>query len=399
MTPAQRYNLRASEIRSRINAIQGMEERSDEANAELDSLVTEYQAVERDIRAAMVAQDDDPQPQPVEGESSDTSETELEGLHTRSSIGRILQATLMQQTVDGAEAELQQHYGLGDNQVPLALLQTRAVTPAPTNLPRSPQPIIQPVFAQSRTAFMQIPMPTVPVGDTVYPVMTTAPSVKGPFTDSTAAGETTGSFTGTVLSPSRIQASFFYRRTDAARFAGMDAALRQALNSALTEAMDAQILAGTGGLLAGTNLANNAATAIATFQTALSSLVYGRVDGKQANSVADLRILVGSPTYGFLGTLYQGNSDVPAAVVIDNVAGGLAVSNHVPAVASKAQNALIRLGNRMDAVAPIWEGITLIPDPITKASTGEIVITAVMLYAFKILRTSGFRKQGLQITA
>ena len=38
-------------------------------------------------------------------------------------------------------------------------------------------------------------------------------------------------------------------------------------------------------------------------------------------------------------------------------------------------------------VAPIWEGVTLIPDEITKAANGQIVITAVMLYAIQILRS------------
>ena len=47
-------------------------------------------------------------------------------------------------------------------------------------------------------------------------------------------------------------------------------------------------------------------------------------------------------------------------------------------------------------VAPVWEGVTLIPDEVTKASTGQIVITAVMLYAVKIIRAAGFYKQETQ---
>ena len=51
---------------------------------------------------------------------------------------------------------------------------------------------------------------------------------------------------------------------------------------------------------------------------------------------------------------------------------------------------------RRDMVAPIWEGISLIPDEITKAGTGQIVVTAVMLHAVKILRAAGFHKQQAQ---
>ena len=34
----------------------------------------------------------------------------------------------------------------------------------------------------------------------------------------------------------------------------------------------------------------------------------------------------------------------------------------------------------------MWDGITLIPDEITKAANGQIVITAYMLFAMKVLQ-------------
>ena len=81
------------------------------------------------------------------------------------------------------------------------------------------------------------------------------------------------------------------------------------------------------------------------------------------------------------------------------VTGGVKVSAHVPDVASKKQECVIRLGSRRDMVAPVWEGVTLIPDEITKADKGQIVVTAVMLYSVKILRQDGFYKQQLQVAA
>ena len=65
-------------------------------------------------------------------------------------------------------------------------------------------------------------------------------------------------------------------------------------------------------------------------------------------------------------------------------------------LASNKQNAVIRLGSRRDMTAPVWEGITLIPDSVTLADKGQIKITAVMLHAVKILREAGFYKQQLQ---
>ena len=42
------------------------------------------------------------------------------------------------------------------------------------------------------------------------------------------------------------------------------------------------------------------------------------------------------------------------------------------------------------------ENVALVPDEITKAANGQIVLTAIMLYAFKMLRSDGFYKQQTQ---
>ena len=81
---------------------------------------------------------------------------------------------------------------------------------------------------------------------------------------------------------------------------------------------------------------------------------------------------------------------------LTEITGGVRVSAHVPAVSGNKQNVLIRLGMRRDMVAPVWGAVTLIPDEITKAANGQIVLTAVLLHAVKILRTGGFYKQQSQ---
>ena len=63
------------------------------------------------------------------------------------------------------------------------------------------------------------------------------------------------------------------------------------------------------------------------------------------------------------------------------------MSAHVPAPATNRQNVVIKRGMSETAVCPVWDGITLIPDEITKAANGQIVITAYMLFAMKVLRT------------
>ena len=136
-------------------------------------------------------------------------------------------------------------------------LETRAVTPAPGDVGQEQQTIVPYVFPMSAAAFLSVHMPTVGVGEKVFPVLTAELAVGAPA-ENAAQAETTGAFSADVLSPGRLQASFFYSREDRARFEGMDAALRENLSDGLSDGLDKQILAGTAGLFTGTNLPNNA---------------------------------------------------------------------------------------------------------------------------------------------
>ena len=128
-------------------------------------------------------------------------------------------------------------------------------------------------------------------------------------------------------------------------------------------------------------------SAEATFASYLSDLVYSRVDGRYADTAQALRIVAGTATYAHAGSVFrQAETDRTALDRIMQLTGGLRVSAHVPAIASTKQQVIVRLGSRMDAVAAIWEGVTLIPDEISGASKGTISITAVMLHAIKVVR-------------
>ena len=325
-------------------------------------------------------------------------------MRPKANIGAIFQALTERRATEGAEAELQAHHGLSPHQVPLDLLrgpvEHRAVTAAPTNTETSQQTPIQPVFAASSLAYLNIDQMSVPTGDAVFPVLTSRPAVRGPFSDSSVAAETDGSFDAELLAPERIQASFSYLRTDAARFSMMGESLREALNSSLSEKVDAEGIAGTDGLLTGTNLPNHGAGGTTTFAQYISRFAYGRVDGRFAPTTRDLKALVGSSIFAHMGTVYKSTeTDISAVDRLMAVVGmdNIRVSAHVPDVVNKKQNGLIRLGGRRDMVVPMWEGVSLIFDEITGAGKGEINITAVLLFAVKIVRPGGFWKQESQI--
>lgn len=114
----------------------------------------------------------------------------------------------------------------------------------------------------------------------------------------------------------------------------------------------------------------------------------------------DIRIAVGGGTFAHAASQYRSNNaDFNALDSLMKDSAGVRVSAHVPAVSGNKQNAIVRRGTRRDMVAPIWEGLSLIPDAISLAAKGQIRITAVMLYATKILRADGFFKQQTQHAA
>ena len=394
MTPLQTAQVRASDIRVRLSELAAVSEVTDETRSELETLRAEYADVERRSAALLIAE---PDRTPIISQTAEG--TEYRAMVDKANVGTIFDDLLAHRSTSGVEAELQAALGLKGNQIPLDMLrgvmEERAVTPAPGQVGQNQQPIIPYVFPMGAAAFLGVSQPSVPVGDAVYSVLTGTLDVGTPA-ENAAQAETTGSFTAAVLTPKRLQASFFYSVEDRARFAGMGEALRQNLSDGLANGLDKEILSGTDGLFAGTNLANNNVTANDTFDTYLNNLVWDQIDGRYASMASDLAMVMGAGTYGDTGKTYRNTSvDRSALDRIMELVSGVRVSAHVPAVDSNnRQNVVIKRGMSETATCAVWDGITLIPDEITKAANGQIVITAYMLYAMKVLRTAaGLVKQ------
>ena len=321
--------LRLSELREKLNALNAVAELTDAQRTEESALLASQKAVEVEYRGALQTEAD------ADTTTTPDAETrERLQLVARASLGAIFARAVEHRATDGAESELQAALDLAPNQVPIDLLRApvehRAITPAPTHVGASEQPVLMPIFADGDAAFLGVDQVTVPAGDAVFPVLTNRPTVGGPHADSTEVAETTGAFTAELVKPERLQAAFTYRRVDVARFSAMGESLRQALNESLSESLDVQ-----------------------SQESAIDRLM--------------------------------------------TITGGIKVSPHVPAPASTKQQTIVRLGGRRDAVAGIWQGVTIIPDEITRAKHGEIQITAVLLAAVKVLRAGGFYKAEVKV--
>ena len=380
MTPTQKIQVRMSETREKVNDLAGAESADDISRR--DTLSAELKAQEVELRTAIEADADTP---PETREWADVS--------GRFDLGEMFTNVMEHRDSAGAIGEVQKERGLGPNAIPTEMLmEKRAVTPAPADTGQSQAQITGFVFPQSVAAFLSIPSPIVPVGDATFPVLTSDPAAGTPA-ENAAQAETTGAFSADVLTPKRIQASFFWSREDASRFMGMGDALREALQGGISDKLDKEIIQGTNGLLTGTILANNAQAAASTYADYVAKMLYARVDGKFAFDLADIRVVMGAEAFGNAATKLPTAGEENALARIRNDSGGVRVSANVPAENSNKQNAIVRRGNRQDYVAPLWGAVTLIPDEITLAGKGQIQLTAVVLYAAKLLRSGGFHKQ------
>ena len=120
MTLTQKLTLRCSEIRQRLNEVAGLEgdALTAEIRSESDALGTEFRDVETKLRAAIIAEDVDPTPNPGPADS-DPETRERAELVRRSSIGAIFASAVEHRNTAGAEAELQGELSLNANQIPL----------------------------------------------------------------------------------------------------------------------------------------------------------------------------------------------------------------------------------------------------------------------------------------
>lgn len=437
MLRSQEKQLRASEIRQRLNELAGKDTLTAEERAEVDTLSAELATVETQYRAAVRAEETEARDHRAAG---DGEGAERRALERDVQLGRYLQAAVESRAVDGRESELNAALGLGAaGLVPWEALAPRedraagdveqrqdVATEAPaTGNPVNQASILSRVFARTAAAYLRVDMPAVGVGEASYPVFTsgtTAETVaKGAAHDAAAA-----TFTANVLTPRRLTARYLWNVEDAAVLAGLESALRSDLSMVMGDQLDQALLTDDGtapkvkGFLdaAGPLAARTTSTPawvnddeMATFND-FTMLYTGEVDGIYAQEASEVRALVAPALYQKAAVTYRTDeSDESALMHVRRIGGGFRVSAHmpdplrvseVPASNPKKddnvyEQALVCRGMARAAVAPIWQGLRLIRDEITLAGKGQIVMTAMMLYAFDVLRADQYGVRKLRV--
>ena len=254
-------------------------------------------------------------------------------------------------------------------------------------LPNPTQAIAPVIFQRTAGAALGVSFPTVAQGQAGYPVLTTAPTAAVKAKDA-AGPSTAGAFRLDTRVPRRITGQFQVRVEDLAVLPGMEESLNGAINDSLGDQLDVQLFNGaaanftTDGEVRGLFVQATdvtAASATETFATGVARFA-SLVDGQYANSLADLRCVLGVDTFAQYAGLFQSNGDVSLWDYLMGKLGGIRVSKRIPAKSSNAQKGLVaRTAGSQPIRVPVWSGVQLIRDPYTDAIKGNVSITALML--------------------
>ena len=406
--------LRASEIRSDINKLDPGEdtiEKRRELLGQLDTVETEY-------RAALTEEAEAESTQP-DAHGVTPEERAFRALESRAELRLAFHAVMDGKPLTGAAKELQEHRGLSGHDLPWDMIAPRpapraehrvdAVSGAPGDSNLQQNTILGRVFARSATATLGVQMPQVATGEQNYPVITTTDTASILAKDAAEGDSADAGITAHVIEPVRLQRSYVFRREDQAVLSGLEEALRNDLSMAVSDLLDAQVLAGDG--TTGAEFSGFLATAAnggigdrsdsparATFALAAGEVARG-IDGKYAGGLSECAVVVGDDTARDLASKFQTNdSDSGARLhgphrhADDGERECPGRGEHVP------EGVLARMGAAgANAICPVWSSMFMIRDEITGRKSGQIAITVGMLAGFDLLRAGAYQRLKFKV--
>ena len=321
MTSAQRrlrdLRDRQSRERGRMAELSLVDALSDEQRSELETIEKGTPDLERQIRAATVAHEDEEKEAETRAATEpDAERRERVELRSKAQLTTYFLNAARGRMADGAESELQAAAGVSGHGIPLELWdvpierrdgegerETRAITPSPGTTGVNLDPIRPAVFANSIAPRLGIEMPRVKSGTFASGTITTSQSATA-LAKSAAAVGAAGAITVTTATPKRISARLELTLEDIATVgqANFESILRENLALALSDQLDDQVINGNGtapnlsGIFQGLIDPTAAPTAVANFDAFVAAFA-GGVDGLWSNTVKEVAIVGGVETY------------------------------------------------------------------------------------------------------
>ena len=389
MTILQKLQLRQSEIREKLNTLLGLDTRTEEQNTELTELTGEGQAIEPEIRAAIVAA---PDPEEVTTPTGDPEQRERLELRGKARVTDFIVARLRGQPVTGASLEYSQAEGC-EGAIPPSLLrepETRAdaATLAPATHPTMPNQIQGYAYPPPIHEYVGVQVVPQAEGDAAYPVVSTALTggmvAAGVAGDSAAAALTITKH----VADRRLQTRLTLRREDLAAYSQTEAAWKMNLVQEQAATLDVQVLSGDDSSPNLDGLQHQvivtAESTSTTFDLAVGK-VAGLVDGLYAPDLKAIRLVVNPAVAAWMMKSFRSTAAVGGVnetlwSYLSRELGGLRASKRMPASAS---NVAWCLAHRMGVqgqlgVVTSWGGVT-IEDVFSDSKSGLIHCTAVQV--------------------
>ena len=404
MTDSQRTMLAMSEKREKLNAILAVApaDRTDEQTADRDRLTGEIQALEPEFRAAIASEDWGRETRTVAVDAEERERRELRGkVSLAGYVGGVITGT----APGGEYAEYNAAVRCPAGEVPLDMLGTierprrspelRAITPGPTD---DATDAIAPYVFERRICEMLAPgcIRMVPTGPYFSVTLTTPPAAAASVVDKDAdAIATAGAFSLAERRAVRLPAQGEFRLEDAAVLDGMEDAIRLALTELVGSAVDEVTINGKAANPDFDGLFDIAADVARPGAdqgfSAVRSHILTHVEGRFAYGPGDLRIAVGSTTYGEMEGVYQSNGDISVYESLVAKLGALVVSDRMPAPTNndKSQKGIAVLsggGGPPRIEIPVWNRMQLIRDEYGKAKSGAVTITVNVLLGAPVVR-------------
>ena len=401
-----------SEKRERANALLGKDDRTDAETAELDVATKRLQAIEPELRAALVLASDDGEGdiKPNGGDKLDAETRERLALRAKCSVTKFVEAALRGRLVTGPEAEFQAACGVTEG-VPLELLsepETRenvekrvdTSTDAPGTTGINLAPIRPAVFSMSIAPRLGIEMPRVKSGSYAEARIETSLSAEAKAKGG-AAEASAATFAVSTVTPKRISGRLGIRIEDIASVgqANFESALRNNLTLVMSDALDTQMLTGDGMNDDLTGIFQRltdpgAPTAVATFDEFIAKYA-DAVDGLWAGAVKDVAIVCGPATYALSAKTFQSaanyKGELSAASYLAKETAGWWTNKRMPDAAADVQQGVVHRRGRAGlrtAVCPHW-GALSIDDVYTGSASGTRFLSMHVLVGDVILVQPG----------
>ena len=329
MTPIQKLALRASEVRTKLNALGAVETLTDEQTAEVATLSKEYGQLETRQQALLIGGDDpDNKGEIVVDEATKPDEKLLE-LRSRVSFADYASKVVHDAPYDGAAAEFNTEIGLtGARDFPLEMLATPLETRATTDVDTAvvQRRWIDRLFADTMAARLGVTMESVEPGQASFPV-TTAGAVAKQRDRAEAAADDAWTMGTTQMEPIGRRARLVFSMEDNLRLPGLEAALRRDLEMNMTESVDRAIFEGDDSASTAANDITGLTTAADVVEQTITQAnkVKGSnvlaafaalIDGKHASMTSDLNVVLTVGAYRlWLSTLANTGAAVDTTIL------------------------------------------------------------------------------------